>query len=85
MDKMELTAVVPHKAYWQIEFADIADWWILGIRCACCGHEAPIDRYRLERRSSQRYVRFATKLCRCKSCRTRSDMHRVFIAGKLPR
>jgi len=85
MLKMEVTALVTGKSYWQIEFGDIPEWWILGVRCACCGHEAPVDRDRLKRRSGQTYLRFATKSCRCKICETKSSLHRVFIAGKLPR
>ncbi|PWJ93503.1 hypothetical protein C8D77_101182 [Mesorhizobium loti] len=81
---MELTEIVIDKPYYAIRFEDIAEWWILGVRCGLCRHEAPVDRDRLKKRSGEQYLRFATKFCRCTQCGN-MDHHRVYVAGKLPR
>lgn len=82
--EMEVSAVVGNKAYWEVTFEDIAEWWILGVRCGCCSHKGPIDRAKLERRCQQRFLRFATRFTVCKKCGNR-ELNSIYIAGKLPR
>lgn len=81
---MELTEVVGGKAYWDITFDDIAEWWVLGVRCGCCGHQGMVDRDWLKRRSGAKFVRFAMKFTRCTRCGNRHH-NSVYVAGKLPR
>ncbi|WP_395451221.1 hypothetical protein ACHMW7_16345 [Aminobacter sp. UC22_36] len=81
--EMEVTALVG-KAYYEITLDDIAEWWILGGRCACCGHQGPFNRDRLNRRAQNRLLRFASRFLICTRCRNKHH-NRIFIAGKLPR
>lgn len=81
---MDITDVVTHKPYYAITFQDIAEWWVLGAKCGCCGHSGPINRRALERRSGGGNVGAAAKFIRCTKCGNR--FHNIVnIAGKQPR
>jgi len=81
--EMECTALVG-KAYYEIKLDDIAEWWVLGGRCGCCGHKGPLDRNRLERRAQNRFLRFASRFIYCTRCGNR-HLNSFYIAGKLSR
>lgn len=81
---MLLTEVVYGKAYWEIRFEDIPEWWVLGVKCGCCFHKARIDRDRLQRRCKGGFVRFGTKYCRCTKCGN-TELHELYVAGKIAR
>ncbi|QOF71497.1 hypothetical protein IG197_27795 [Aminobacter sp. SR38] len=81
--EMEVTALVG-KAYYEITLDDIAEWWILGGVCGCCGHKGPLNRDWIERKAQNRLLRFASRYIHCKRCGN-GHLNRFYIAGKLPR
>lgn len=64
---MELSALTG-KVYYEVRFEDIPSYVPLAARCGCCGHEAPVDREHLQKRSQEAYLRFAARFVRCTKC-----------------
>ena len=82
---MEMTcSALVGKAYYEIRLDDIAEWWILGGHCGCCGHKGRFDRAKLERRAQIRFLRFASQFLLCTKCGNKHH-NAIYIAGKLPR
>lgn len=79
---MLLSEALPTLPYYAVRLEHLPQWWILGGACFICRHEAPVDRWHLERRYGKHaLVHDLDHLLVCAKCQNRHH-NRFVVTGK---
>lgn len=77
--------ITPGKAYFDIRFSDVPDWYVMGGACMACTHKGPCDRWKVERRwGKDTKLRDVDRKLKCTGCGNRHH-NRFVIVGKMGR